>query len=368
MIDQKIFAKLEHQPAFDKLNLAIVFGLSQFDLILCALKCSSFNFLLIVKCSPSEQYRVMCDYEIPSNIQIIFDLNSVYMILSRAQILLTTVAHFSPTLPPVIYRFFKAASDCCIPIVEVPHGLYQWGYGFIDNSKIVNAASFVHGMGVRVDSFADFQIDWFGNDGVGYPRFHSEASNGTQLGLPDYTLITSNLNWYMHSYADQRILIDQVVNYASDHEDELFIWKSHPAERHLNVLEAIQRCSPGNLFIYGLSYGFYFHGIDSAEKLIANCSKAITTVSTCFADYQVHQKPVAVYSCAGLESIIETCDEVSVFSSRLTLSDSSFSKLDTGRVHPFSVSKFDAILDGVINSGFKGGNVKSRGILEALSS
>ena len=73
MIDQKIFAKLERQPAFDKLNLAIVFGLSQVDLILCALKCSSFNFLLIVKCSPSEQYRIMCDYEIPSNIQIIFD-------------------------------------------------------------------------------------------------------------------------------------------------------------------------------------------------------------------------------------------------------------------------------------------------------
>ena len=369
MINQTILAELDRDAAnSEQLNLAVVFGLSQFELILFALKYSSFKFLLIIICSPSDQYKITCEYNIPPNIQIIFDLKSVYMILNRVQLVLTTVAHFSPVLPTAIYRFFKAVSDCCIPIVEAPHGLYQWGYGFVDNSKIVNAASFDHGMGVRVDSFADFQIDWFGNNGVGYPRFQSEiVSESCQLGLPEYTLITSNLNWFMYSFQDQRVFIDQVFSYASAHKDNLFIWKSHPAERHVNLLEVIRKASPENLYLYGVRHEFYFHGINSAEKLIANCSKAITTVSTCLADYQIYQKPVAVYSCKGLEPIIETSTKVSIFNSEFTLGESSFSQVDTGRVHPFSVSKFDAILQGVIQSDFNGGNVRTNAILQALA-
>ena len=370
MFNQNISSIIDSSRSSEPLNLAIVFGLSQADLIFNALKNSSFTFIVIVVCSPSDQYKITCDYEIPSNIRLIFDLKSVYMILNRVQVVVTTVAHFSPTLSAEVYKFFKTVNSCFIPIVEVPHGLYQWGYGFVDDSRIINAASYTHGMGVKVDSFADIQIDWFGDDGVGYPRFQADVIEAYRKNsYPEYTLITTNLNWFMYSYKDSRVLFDQIFDYARSHPDELFIWKYHPAERNkaVNTLETIKQYSPGNLFLYGLDHEFYFHGIDTAEKLIANSKKAISTVSTCLADYQIHQIPVALYSCNGLEPIIKTCSQITTFSSVVPLNESSFGLINTGKVNPFVPSKFDHLLTNAINFKPNGTHITTSSILNALS-
>ena len=104
----------------------------------------------------------------PKNITYVFDFHSAKMIFGEYDVVLTFVGHISPALNPDIISILQLAVKTKTPIVELPHGLYQWGYGFSDNSQIIDGRSNEIGFGVNFSGIIDNKLDFFTDGYLGY--------------------------------------------------------------------------------------------------------------------------------------------------------------------------------------------------------
>ena len=283
-----------------------------------------------------------------SNTQFCFEVNTLTTIVATFDVFITTVGHLSPVMNKEIKAMIDLSNRHKIPIIDVPHGLFQFGHNFWDDSKIINLASSEYGAGGWIDSFCATQINWFKDpqEGPGYPRFtpHLKCK---QACVPDFTLITTNSNWYLYDKTWQRSFLAFITDYAFKHSDELIIWSPHPAEIQNTPAfkNYIENLLPPNLFVYGKQYQLKFYGLECTEDLIANCQKGITTVSTCLVDYELNNKDVLVLSSDSTESLVKSLKNVSAINLPDQLRTSvCFTKPETGFLFPYNVETFDQII------------------------
>ncbi|WP_299595805.1 hypothetical protein [uncultured Microbulbifer sp.] len=326
-----------------KFFLYLTNGLSQFELALLSVVGSKYDYLIY---TTLDLASIIDDFNVPKNVTVSDDFRSVKALLLNCGGVITTVGHLSPVLPEGFRSLVKAVVAAELPIVEVPHGLYQWGYNLSDDSKVIKLASNTFGAGREVPTYADHQITWFGNLGVGYPR--SSGSSVRKAGdsvVPDYAVITTNTNWYMYGDEHQRSLIQAIFQKARVNSHELFIWCMHPSEVvGKGVFSYINSFKPSNLFIYGLTEDIYFHGLDTTEDVISRAKYGISTVSTCLIDYERFGIPVHVFHTNNLSEIYETLSGVSFFSNAEQLVASSPSVLSTNQLKTYDVKEFDRLL------------------------
>lgn len=288
----------------------------------------------------------------PSNTQFCFEINTLRVIISSFDIIITTVGHLSPVMNKDLQAIIDLAILKSIPIIDVPHGLFQFGHNFWDDSKIINLASCNYGAGGWVDSFCNSQINWFREspNGPGYPRYNKNL-NLKQFCVPEFTLLTTNSNWYLYDSLWQRSLLKFITNYAFENPEELMLWAPHPSElaNCASIRFFVDRILPPNVFIYGDLSGIKFNGVECTEDLIACCAKGITTVSTCLVDYELNNKDVVVLSSDSTERLVKSLKSVSAINLPSQLKQSvGFSKLETGYLHPYDVTRFDQLIQASV--------------------
>lgn len=348
----------------DNFFLYVTHGISQAELALLSVIGSKEKFVVFIT---FDIFEVGIDFELPENVRVCYKHRSVLTMLPNCKGVITTIGHFSPVLGGHFLDIFRAAAILNLPILEVPHGLYQWGYNLSDTSKVVDLASYHYGSGSFVPSFADAQISWFGDEGIGYPRNgQMSVRKISNAVVPEFVAITTNTNWYLYDAECQRLMFTSIFHLALSMPDAMFIWCPHPAElREESMAFYFINNKPQNLFIYGLDKEIYFHGVDTTEDVIKHAQWGISTVSTCLLDYEIHSKPVLLFTS---ESTFEICDSISGggrFSCPADMVSVKPSKICTNLLRDYSVNKFDEALErlGDACSMNKSSNVFAKNLL-----
>lgn len=258
------------------------------------------------------------------------------------------VPHINPNAPDTYRKIMKAALRSGIALYEVPHGLFQTGYNLTDDASLIDIASYYDGIGINLPPLTKNRAKWYGDDGIGYPATIKKSTLKPRI-LPDFTLISSNTNWYLYSLADKRNFYNFVFSFAEKNADKMFIWSPHPAELNADTYSAaLRHYLPGNIYLYGMENDIYFHGIDCTDDLIPYCECAISTVSTCLLDYEMHHKAVNIFFCDGTEKITQSFVEADFFMNeqQLTMTPK---KLITGYLKEYNPVLFDKFLSRPAN-------------------
>lgn len=329
--------------------LYVTNNFSQVELALLSALGSKFDYL-IYNNSPQKDYNLATDYVLPDNVKITSDAKSVIMLAGIFSAAITTVGHISPVLEKGILTVLKACVVISIPIIEVPHGLYQLGFNLSDDSKFVNTASHTSGAGYPVPSFADHQLSWFADASIGYPRNRAQrVKKESPPVVPVFTVITTNTNWYLYSYQDQRVLAQSIFELARANPEKLYIWAPHPAELNTqNLIHYMLSAKPSNLLRYGHDREIYFHSIDTTEELIKHASEGVSTVSTCLLEYEMYGVPVSIFCSEGLKTVTDSLSEASLFSTPEELQASNPAVPTTGLLHSFNVEGFDLAISQIL--------------------
>ncbi|MGK3136711.1 hypothetical protein ACCX84_13155 [Pantoea trifolii] len=249
-----------------------------------------------------------------SKIKFILDKDSVAGLLPNMDKAVVFLGYVVPFIPVTINEIVSACLKVKLPIYEIPHGMFQTGINLADDSKLISTRSHYFGFGGMLPSISDKKLQWFGDQGFGYPRTIKKESYKTRQ-LPKFTLITSNTNWYLYSPSDKRAFYAEIFKYAKNNPAEVFIWCVHPAElsEHAFSSNALDY-RPKNIYLYGMDKDIYFGGIEGSDDLIPYCEYGISTVTTCLLDYEIHNKRVNLFRCDGVNELIQVIAEKHTFS------------------------------------------------------
>lgn len=301
----------------------------------------------IYACDYQAQARDYLSANLESKISFILTLNSAASMLPGLDRVVVFVGSVSPFISPDVNKIVATCLKVKIPVIEVPHGFFQTGYNLVDDSRLIDTRSNHHGLGDGLPSISNVKLQWSGEDGFGYPRT-AKRDHYKKRVLPEFTLITSNTNWFLYSMADKRNFFKAVFDYAEQRDKEIFLWCPHPAERVSGTFSShIRDFRPRNLYIYGFEDDLYFNGIEGADDLIPYCSYAISTVSTCLLDYEIYQKKVNIFSCDGVEDLVNTLEQKSTFRRSEEISRNA-QNIITGHLKEFDARKFDELLSQTI--------------------
>ncbi|MDC3185875.1 hypothetical protein OBA47_01405 [bacterium] len=287
------------------------------------------------------------DFDV-TNTRFCFDLNTLKDIVSTFDVVITAFGYLSPALTNELNAVIDLSATYRIPIIDIPHDLFQFGHNLWDDSRIIHLDSPNYGSGGWVDSFCVSQINWFRDhqNGPGYPKFRSIPKNN-ELCVPDFTLLTTNTDWYLYDSLSQLSLLQFITNYAFKNPAELIVWM--PNEKELDHSPAIKNyidhLLPPNLFVYGSQHHLKFYGLESTDDLIACCQKGITTVSTYLLDFEIHNKDVIVLFNESTKHLVQSFTNVSAIALPSQLhTPISFTKPVTGYLFPYDVSIFDQMI------------------------
>ncbi|KGT90765.1 hypothetical protein [Enterobacter cancerogenus] len=275
-----------------------------------------------------------------TKIKFILDRDSVAGLLPNMSKVVVFLGYVVPFIPFHINEIVATCLKVKLPIYEVPHGMFQTGINITDDSKLISTRSHYYGFGQTLPSISNIKLYWFGENGFGYPRT-VKFENYKERQLPNFTLITSNTNWYLYSPKDKRKFYTEVFNYARENPSEIFIWCAHPAEFSENAYSSnALNLRPENIYLYGLDKDIYFHGLEGTDDLIPYCEYGISTVTTCLLEFEIHKKRVNVFTCPGVEKLISEIEEKHVFSNRQEIKKSA-SYLKTGFLKNFDPELYD---------------------------
>lgn len=285
-------------------------------------------------------YEVSLEYSRPS---FVGSIKGVSAILKNVTRVVTYIGQVNPNIRGEYRELLSAALKLQLPIIELPHGLIQSGYNLDDDSRIIDLSSYYEGIGRSLPSIASMRLSWYGEDGIGYPRHNNLIKHKNKI-VPRYTLITTNTNWFLYSIEDKRNFFNFVFHYAEKNPNRLFIWSPHPAETNQQAYAShVVPLRPSNILTYGLTNDIYFDGIDGSNDLIRYCADGISTVSTCLLEYEIHKKPVTVFSSNGVEEIVQRFTTSKTFR---TFAELQYAPglLSTGMLESYDPAKFERFL------------------------
>jgi len=298
---------------------------------------STFNCFIMTRIN--SRFIVESDF---GKAKVIFDYKDCVAVLSAMDRLIVPVFNVAPTYKSEIKKIIALAIRCHIPVVNIPHGLFEPRNSMVDSSSLITSTSQIFGLGACARSFADCSLSWYEGEGaIGYPHTMVDRQHQTRI-LPRYTLITTNSNWYLYHFADRRRLFESLFSFIEQHDERTFIWAMHPAEQSVRNFYArfAKMRRPRNLFVYGMNEDIYFHGLDTTEDLIFHCEAGISTTTTCLLDFELYNKPVHVFDCEGTKKLTDSFKEVSLFREPEDLEQEA-KPVITGRLKPYRPDLFD---------------------------
>lgn len=187
----------------------------------------------------------------------------------------------------------EAAHACGIRVLEIQHGMFQWGHLFTDIRPVLSdpaRAGGSHGLGRSVNMH-DAYIPWFGENAIGYPL--SELPKAAGKGV----LVATNLHWHIYTVAERLAFRDAVVQAARKRPDTLFLWKPHTGDYDL-VSGWVKAASLANLLITPRNESRSF------EAIAQDFSMAVSMPSTVLLSLEAMGLPTAIFSCAGNAEMI----------------------------------------------------------------
>ncbi|KWV72182.1 hypothetical protein [Pseudomonas fluorescens] len=293
-----------------------------------------------IYCDEFDFYDLSLDYKRAKVISSITNVSAILKNITRA---VTYIGQVNAEIKKSYRSLISALLKLEIPIVEVPHGLIQSGYNLDDDSRVVDLGSFYDGIGESLPSIASARLNWYGEGSIGYPRYTDGKIHKKRV-VPNFTVITTNTNWYLYSIEDKRNFFRTVFKFAEKHPERMFIWSPHPAEMISHAYSFhVLPLRPANVLLYGLLKDIYFNGIEGTNDLIAHCESGISTVSTCLLDYEMGDKPVLVFNPDGVESICESFESCQTFRNLAEIAAGP-GKLVTGMLEKYDPARFDLAL------------------------
>ncbi|MGK3114162.1 hypothetical protein [Candidatus Pantoea formicae] len=322
--------------------LYLPFNRSHFELALIIAESSQYKSYLY-----AENFEVLAREYLNTNpnskISFILDRDSVAGLLPNMRKLVVFLGYVVPFIPTNINEIVTACLKVKIPIYELPHGMFQTGINITDDSKLISTRSHYFGFGQSLPSISNFKLQWFGEEGFGYPRTVKKTSYKKRQ-LPKFTLVTSNTNWYLYSHKDKRVFYTEVFKYAKNNPSEVFIWCVHPAELSENSFSFnALNFRPKNVYLYGIDKDIYFDGINGTDDLIPYCEYGISTVTTCLLDYEIHAKKVNIFNSLGVDSLTATLSEKHLFTLSSEIRNDACN-IKTGFLKEFDAIYFDQLL------------------------
>lgn len=250
--------------------------------------------------------------------------------------------------------------ELAIPVLDIQHGLYQWGINFTDTSLEQGFAGEA-GISLPIKTQADYQITWAGENAIGYPRHKAAAPVRTTTDGP--ILVATNTNWHIYSEEDRQTFIRTLHLIFTGLNSVRFLWKPHPAEMSPNnialneFMESIRqsRTTYGNVEI------FTQNNLEpvTLTDLIRGCRAGIATIGTSVIDFEMLGKPCAIFdspTVRALNARLSQADTFHNFESLLAW----FGRLDentpppvTGQLHPFNPRAFSDIVNQAITTAGK---------------
>ncbi|MFC4625608.1 hypothetical protein ACFO1V_10335 [Daeguia caeni] len=191
-----------------------------------------------------------------------------------------------------------------IPVLDVQHGLFQWGINFTDDS-LEQGFSNATGISMPVTTVADKQLRWHGENEIGYPRYKPNrppAKNEMMSSI----LVATNSNWHIYAEEERQNLLCLLRQLFTARTHVNFIWKPHPAELSgfsmLRQLVDEIKAAPetySNVEIVGEAD----NNLYSLTELVASCRAGIATVGTSILDFEMLGKPCAIFDCSAVAAL-----------------------------------------------------------------
>ena len=121
---------------------------------------SQLNFIIYSNIDPVSTLEKLKRFKKKADIKFVFNFNSILFTFPNVSCVITFVGHISPVLRSEFTNVLKLAIKTKTPIVEVPHGLFQYGFGFSDDSSIIESASTDYGFGLPYDSIVPNKVSF----------------------------------------------------------------------------------------------------------------------------------------------------------------------------------------------------------------
>jgi len=289
--------------------------LSHFDMALNLAVCDEFEYVIYF--NNAKELRKVAE-NLPSNIRLTQDNSLICAQLWKFACIFSFNTLSSP-LHIMSQPFLGIAKTVGIPVIDIQHGLFQHSINNFDDSKILSLTNNRYGCGSLV-SFADHQIKWFENDGIGYPK---KLTTRISSEVPPFVLISSNINWYVYSEQNRLHWISLLRQIVSKHHDLLFIWKPHPSESAVcsQYFSACKSIDSKNFLHYGIENDIYFNDVDNHQDLAYLSTAGIITTGTSVLDFALAKKPCCVYDLPQTEQLVATIPTIDKFSCLDSLDD-----------------------------------------------
>lgn len=230
-----------------------------------------------------------------------------------------------------------------IPIVELQHGLFQYGLHYSVEPKsyetmydFLNIDNFT----THLLSFYSVTTEYRHGIVVGFPKYHFKDFHNYNYDA-QYILILTNFNWDCFSPEDFDRFLGCIIKTTESHPDIQFLWKPHSAELGYYLNKTINLDAYSNLTVVQSDPLLSLLSLDS---LVKNAAKVISTISTVLFDCEAYQKPTAVYKCSANSQLLDEIKSCCTFSNESELKKFIESKepcrITTGKLIEYDNSKF----------------------------
>ncbi|MEL7280810.1 MAG: hypothetical protein AAFY35_07245 [Pseudomonadota bacterium] len=225
--------------------------------------------------------------------------------------LLAHDAHLQPLIAASLLR------EMSIPIIDIQHGLFQWGINFSDSS-LQQGFSKGEGVSLPFSTEADVQLTWNGINPIGYPRMH--ATRPRRVGAPGSHVITiaTNTNWHIYSAEEQIRLREILRQLFLDLPHQTFAFKPHPAEtsakKSLLFDLVAEVSSDRKKFVNVQVLPSMSEGGQSLTDVIKNSDAGIVTAGTSIMDFELFGIPCVAFECRSTSKLLGALTHVETFS------------------------------------------------------
>jgi len=244
--------------------------------------------------------------------------------------------------------------ELAIPVLDIQHGLYQWGINFTDTS-LEQGFTGEAGISLPMKTQADYQVTWTGENAIGYPRYKGAPPAPNVPNGP--ILVATNTNWHIYSEEDRQTFIRTLHLLFTRLDTVRFIWKPHPAEMSPNNVAV-------NDFMDLIRRSRRYRNVEvftqnhlepvTLTDLIRGCRAGIATVGTAVIDFEMLGKPCAIFDSPAVRALNARLSHADTFHSFESLL-AWFDRLDeatrppvTGQLKPFDERAFSAIVHKAI--------------------
>lgn len=215
-------------------------------------------------------------------------------------------------------------------VIGVQHGWIQPGLNYISGLSRTEFSGRRGDNSKAIHHFSEV-IEWFGDEGIGFP-FKKEEVDPVIPEHPEINLlICSNFNWGVYSNENIVGFLKSVKDLSVRLPSASLCHRPHPAEKNMNL---------------GATIGFYSDFFkthdaewDSIDSALAWADIVITTPSTTVLDAICKGKPVFIYDNGAFDSVLENFKDI-CFSGEAELASKVYNLLSGGDYEFPSIEKF----------------------------